>query len=143
MNYMKQVAQMLGVELGEEFKLKDYYNHALDGTFYLDSYGAFKKGYVTPMNNILIDIIAGEIEITKIPKPILDEEEKKYLSGIIKPLRHRVKFITKLHSDRNGTEYICIVTHDSNITTLPDFEKGKMYEGMELNKTYSLEDLDL
>ena len=77
-------------------------------------------------------------------EPILDEEEKKYLSAVIKPFRNRTEVIAKLLDCGEKREYIavgCNTIQDS--FSLPSFEKGTMYKGMELNKEYTLEELGL
>lgn len=80
--------------------------------------------------------------IYEAPKEILDKEEKEYLEAVIRPFRDRVLFISK-YSCVEGYEYICIAIKDDNWTTLPDFESGTMYKGMELNKEYTLDELGL
>lgn len=85
-----------------------------------------------------------EIEI----KDVLDEVEKKYLKSIIRPFKDRVEYIEKKSI---GTLYFIAISIksiaiDCSIETiyLPYFEpKSKMYEGMELNKEYTLKELGL
>lgn len=72
---------------------------------------------------------------------ILDETEKRYLRGVIRPFRDKVKFISK-ESNYNGTEYIEINLEDSS-GLLPDFEEYTMYKNMKVNKEYTLEELEL
>lgn len=86
-----------------------------------------------------------KIEVKK-KEPILDEEEKKYLSAVIRPFRNRVKNIMKHFS--GDYEYICIflkhMEKDFNEDIcLPYFKANKMYKGMKLNKKYTLEELGL
>jgi len=74
---------------------------------------------------------------------ILDEKEKEYLSNIVKPFRDKVKHIQKLQSSTDKREYIEIkIRHDADIN-LPYFNENTMYKGMELNKHYTLEELDI
>ena len=73
---------------------------------------------------------------------ILDKEEKEYLEAVIRPFKDRVSFISK-YSCVEGYEYICIHIKDDTFTTLPDFELGTMYKGMELDKIYFLDELGL
>lgn len=142
MNYMEQVANMLGVELEEEFKLNDSddykYKITKDGMF---MYSGFASDWFSA-NHILLGVFFGKYEIKK---PILDDVEKEYLSGVIKPWRERVVGIVK--SDTGIYQYIGIITRDTNKNIvymyLPSFKKGTMYKGMEVNKKYSLEDLEL
>lgn len=71
---------------------------------------------------------------------ILDEEEKEYLSAVIRPFRDRVKYIRKISSAR---EYITVLLEDNDVLTFPYFEKGTMYEGMDADKKYTLKELGL
>ena len=82
-----------------------------------------------------------EIEV-EIPD-ILDDAEKEYLSAVIKPFRKRVDSIMKI-SDPLGyeKEYIFIKL-DEDSFSLPYFEAGTMYQGMELERAYTLEELGL
>ena len=81
---------------------------------------------------------------------ILDEEEKKYLSAVIKPFREKVKYIKKVDTcwgcNRNY-EYLSgeVCNKDDVVDTfaLPYFPKGSMYKNMELGKEYSLKELGL
>lgn len=75
---------------------------------------------------------------------ILDEQEKKYLSAVIKPFREDVKCIMKFKRYPVEKEFIRICMKDNyDNCTLPDFEKGTMYKGMERGKEYTLEELGL
>ena len=85
----------------------------------------------------------GTLEIKNgyiVEKEILDEEEKEYLSNVIKPFRDKVKFIVK--KDFYSKEYIAICLPDEDIG-FPSFEKGTMYKGMEERRGYTLEELGL
>lgn len=74
---------------------------------------------------------------------ILDETEKKYLSAVIRPFKKRVDSIMKI-SDPLGyeKEYIFIKL-DEDSFSLPYFKTGTMYQGMELERAYTLEELGL
>lgn len=89
-----------------------------------------------------------EIEI----KDVLDEVEKKYLKSIVIPFKDRVVSIEKKKNiNSEGTFYYIgiIVKHIaidrfSEAIYLPYFKpESKMYEGMELNKEYTLKELGL
>ena len=80
--------------------------------------------------------------IYEAPKPILDKEEKKYLSAVIEPFRNQVVVIEKSHSMMGNTEYLYIKLKGQGFT-LPYFLEGTMYKGMKLNCGYSLEELGL
>ena len=76
-------------------------------------------------------------------------KEKEYLSAVIKPFRDRILSIYKF--ELSGYEGIGIELKfpkversvDVDAMTLPSFEIGTMYKGMELAKEYSLEELGL
>ena len=73
-------------------------------------------------------------------KPILTEEEKAYLSAVIKPFRDKVQYIAKYSY---ASEWITIKIIDDSKLTFPSFEKGAMYKGMEEAKEYTLKELGL
>lgn len=74
-------------------------------------------------------------------KEILDEVEKEYLNGVIKPFKKKVVSISKADNIRN--EYLKFnVLGEPNIM-FPDFKKGTMYTGMKSGKEYSLKELGL
>lgn len=91
-----------------------------------------------------------EIEIET---DILSEKEKEYLKSIIKPFKDRVEYIEKkisMNCTGSTFYYITIATKSivndniMEITALPYFNlESKMYEGMELNKEYTLKELGL
>ena len=79
-------------------------------------------------------------------EPILDEEERKYLSAVIKPFRKEETTIMK-RKEYSGCEFVRIAIEwkegSIDYIEFPSFEKGTMYKGMELNKEYTLEELGL
>lgn len=81
-----------------------------------------------------------EIDIT-VPE-ILDDVEKRYLSAVIRPFRKRVDYIMKSSNSCCDKEYI-FIRLDDDFLSLPFFEAGTMYQGMELEKVYTLEELGL
>lgn len=83
-------------------------------------------------------------------EPILDEAEKRYLKGVIRPFRVDVKYIVKYggHFSSRAYEEIAVRYQDKRCGDaysfiLPKFEKGTMYKGMEVNRHYTLEELGL
>ena len=82
---------------------------------------------------------------------ILDEEEKKYLSAVIKPFRDRVKYIYKTNEINDCSQIISIYMerydYEENLRCeymdLPHFKKDTMYKNMEAGKKYTLEELGL
>lgn len=103
----------------------------------------------------------GKVKIIKLPKPILTKEEKEYLSNIInheyfvnvllifmgvKLWENRISIMKKSDSCFGGTELISIEVESGKGPThidLPPFKEGTMYKGMEIDKYYTLEELDL
>ena len=79
-------------------------------------------------------------------KPIiLTDNEKAYLSAVIKPFRKDVEWIERMDNsfvNGNQHQFLCIsLTND--YCCLPLFKKDTMYKGMEVNKRYTLEELGL
>lgn len=88
-----------------------------------------------------------EIEI-EIPD-IITKEEKKYLENVIKPLKNKVRSITKRQSENSTIAYIHISIDNSDIDcsfdniTLNYSKADTAYANMELNREYKLEELGL
>lgn len=74
---------------------------------------------------------------------ILTEKEKDYLSAIIKPWKNKIKFIEKFEDTYDKERILIWIIGDCRNIYLPQFEKGKMYKGIETDKEYTLEDLGL
>lgn len=77
---------------------------------------------------------------------ILDEEEKRYLSGIIKPFRNQVRSIRKVISgcfENSAWIAIDIASKNPRPINLPYFNINTMYTGMEGEKVYTLKELGL
>ena len=109
-NKIKEVAQLLGLELEEEFRLEgasNRYKLTKDGLMWLPSDS--DKWYFSVIIN---ELILGKYKIIKLPKPILDDVEREYLGNIIKPFRDRVIYIAKAETVKtyspNAKVYECI-----------------------------------
>ena len=76
-------------------------------------------------------------------KEILDETEKRYLKGVIRPFRSKVLQIAKKYDCFTELEYIKITIKDDASLEFPSFSKNTMYKNMEINKKYTLEELGL
>lgn len=82
-------------------------------------------------------------------EPILDDVEKRYLKGVIRPFRNRIVFVRKDY--HNGSIGACeqIVIRVESVTSsiadipLPFFKAGEMYKGMKMYKEYTPEELGL
>lgn len=146
-NKMAEVAKLLGVELDEEFRLKD-----VNGVNSLYGFKLTKEGLQCKWKNsskwnssgLLEDFITGHYQISKKTNPILDPAEKKYLSAVIRPFRNSVVAIIKCEYD-NYYEFIQIEVNQEmfEYVNLPNFKKDIMYKGMKIDKGYTLEELGL
>ena len=145
-NKMKEVAQLLGVEIGEEFKIEGHsgnvkYRLTEEGLEYV-SWGNWFS-----ISSTLNCVLNGEYKVVKIPKPVLDDVEKKYLSYVIKPFRNSVKYFYKYPCGANGNYEAIIAKIEAygycDCLDFPKFKKGCKYKGNELTKQYSREELGL
>lgn len=84
-------------------------------------------------------------------KEILDAEEKKYLSNVIKPFRDRVNLIRKSSSKLADDIHYKVIEISikslipywkNEVIVLPAF-KSNLYSDMEIGKEYTLEELGL
>ena len=149
MNHMEEVAHMLGLELNEKFR----FTSVAAGLFpydlrftkkKLEIYDLELKVWFDAAFETLCSLLNGEYEVVKLTKSILTEEERDYLSSVIKPFREKVQHISKL-SSKDG-ESICIdIRYDweEDSILLPRFAAGTLYKGMEIGKEYSVKDLGL
>lgn len=144
-NVMSEVAKLLGVELEEEFRIK-YDNKAMytlmeDGFFEVISRNTY-------LQRDIDNLLNGEWEVVKIPKPILDKKEKEYLSNVIKPFRDKVISIANYYEESIDKNFIEIEVkqsycNENQYVSLPYFRKGAMYKGMVEYKKYTLAELGL
>lgn len=123
------------MKLEKKVQLYDYAYDVLD----------FASGFTNEEREILKQMHHKKVKLTlELEKPILDDAERKYLSGVIKPFRDRVKCIIKKKSyDYDNREYIVIHAGTHETTPFPYFKNGTMYKNMVINKEYSLEELGL
>ena len=78
---------------------------------------------------------------------VLDEAEREYLKTVLEPFREEVDYVKKIkhHMIDNETynkEYLYIKLYDGEFT-FPDFDPGKMYAGMERDREYKLDELEI
>lgn len=80
-------------------------------------------------------------------EPILGDEERAYLSAVIKPFRDRVKHICKVNFlgvSSSEYQYLFITLSDISYNIdLPIFKRDTMYKGMKPAKDYTPEELGL
>lgn len=133
-NLMKEVAQLLGVELREKFNT--------NATEYNPCYLAEKGLYDCDndlSNDILPYLLTGEFEIQK---PILDDVEKRYLESVLRPFKNRIYSVVKMKiTDDKAFIKVCVYGEPS--INFPYFKKDNMYKGMETNRGYYLKELGL
>ena len=145
MNHMKEVAQLLGVEIGEEFKIEgnpDYRRYKLTEEHLM--YTSDDGWHMMPTT--ISYLLNGKYKVVKIPKPVLDDVEKEYLSTVIKPFRNSVKYFYKFTCANGDYEAIAAKIEAYGYCdglSFPKFKKGSMYTGMELVKEYSIEELGI
>ena len=147
-NKMNEVAALLGIKLEEEFIIEGFsnrYKFSKDGLMYLsDTLG--KWNLSSSKFNMLL---TGEAQIVKLPKPILNSAEKEFLSAIIDSVKDRVIYIKRClggvysgYIDIHLKSYTNAVDGEIVITS-NCFEKETMFNRMEFDRKYSLEELGL
>ena len=89
MNYMKQIAEMLGVELGEEFRMQDHGKDVFsvriseNNVFFIDEDGLFEghKNYFSHLRNeVLTKLLQGKASIVHLPWKPKSGEKVYYVS---------------------------------------------------------------
>lgn len=134
-NKMKEVAKLLGVEMGVPFKIKGLKQnpHRITEEGLIDC-DAFLCGIK------LMKLLKGML---KIEQSILTEKEKCYLENVLRPFKDKVEFIRKVCEYSKSQDYIHIGIKNDFDIDFPNFQQGTMYRGMEENKAYTLEKLGL
>lgn len=140
MNHMKEIAQLLGVEIGEEFKIEGHSDNSIyklteENIEYLSC------GHWFSISSTLNKLLNGQYKVAKMP--ILDDVERKYLANVIRPFRNRIKYICKNNNEDGDTEFLDVQLDGNDFMAFPNFKKGSMYKNMELNKGYALWELGL
>ena len=155
MNHMEEVAHMLGLELNENFRFKSRlidlstyeFKFTEDYLMYYHTEGDYwnKASFDT-----LCNLLNGKYTIISLPKFILSEKEKKYLSDFIDPFKSQVTYIEKRYlKDFKGNEkeFISIGIKENEKywrqMELPLYDAGKYYKGMNTSEHYTLEELGL
>lgn len=140
MNHMKEVAQLLGLEIGEEFRIE---GHSSNNIYRLteENIEYLSCGHWFSISSTLNKLLNDQYKVAKMP--ILDDVERKYLANVIKPFRNRIKHFYKYPCANGDSEAIAAITKDFDYLDFPRFKKGSMYKGMELEKSYTLEELGL
>ena len=104
----------------------------------------------TPIISLSVtEILADDWEIIK--EPVLDKQEKKYLENFLRPYTKKYEKITIKKVSLYGWDFTIRIDFFAfkdgglnDFLTLPLFNKDEhMYEGMEVDKLYTLEELGL
>lgn len=99
--------------------------------------------YMSIFNHIFKDIKPG-CEPIRFRGPILDDTEREYLKAVFKPFHHDIECVKKIRYRDDQFEFIEATMNDHEIgMVFPDFEIAKMYTGMNPDKAYTLEELDI
>ena len=80
------------------------------------------------------------------PLSVLTEKEKERLLYVIEPFKDKIKYIYKYSCGKGDFETIVAMCTNGNCHVsfnFPAFKKGSMYKSMEIEKKYTLEELDL
>lgn len=140
-NHIKEIVQMLGVELGEEFRIDGHSRiHRLTEENCMEWYDEDENLWESTGLNLVL-LLLGKAEIEKIPN-ILTKEEKIILRKVIHPYRKQVSCILKVKK-RKDYEFIFIGLIGGKHLELPEFENGTMFSGLKLEEGYSIEELGL
>lgn len=141
-NKMKEVAELLGVEIDKPFNIKGY---KLNPCKLTNERIINNRGDMITMS--FFKLLTGKLEVEQV---ILDDVERRYLENVLKPFKDRILFAKKttIYNTDSDYEYVCfkVVTPDNedyNYLILPYFIKGTMYKEMKIDKDYSLEELGL
>lgn len=93
------------------------------------------------LNIIKVERPTGYETVFKRKEDILNEAEKKYLSGVIRPFRDEIRGIVK--EKLNDKNWISIDFKNDACMDFPNLDKKEDYKNMEAGKLYSLEELGL
>lgn len=106
-NLIPEIARMLGVELGEEFKLKDKQDNCVSAELYKFSEDSLlyryqdQDGYYTALSLTLYHLFRGDYEVIKLPwKPKKDDDYYTFSFGGFS----EEQIIVKLHWDAHPCE---------------------------------------
>ena len=148
MNHMEELAHMLSLELNENFHVKLDPDVTLESDYRFTEKGLMRyhkiyEEWEYAIYDTFLHLLDGKYEVVKIPESILTEQEKLYLSTVIKSYRKKVEYICKLTYHEYDKEYLYISLNNGTTTHLPDFDTNAMYKGMELGRRYSLMELGL
>lgn len=118
----------------------DYFENAISG--FANEY--IKRDFKIIDSGKIIKIEEPKYTTVYESKPeILDETEKRYLRGVIRPFRDKIRGIAKKIDGFKEENFISMEVMNDIDINLPSFKKDTMYKGMKINKVYTLEELGL
>ena len=107
--------------------------------------------YISYFNHLFSAIQWEDEEPTRISDiynpPVLSDEEREYLTAALKPFHEKVKYVEKIvesvSSDKGwrDKEHLFVAFYGRGMISMPDFDAGEMYSGMEPDRAYSLDEL--
>lgn len=119
----------------------------------IDEKGINVNGLSSYKENLTEEVGMSKLDIIKVERStgyetvferkeeILDEVEKEYLRGVIRPFRKDIEKIRKNPSSEG--EYLIIIFKDDDTMSFKNFKKGTMYKNMKIHEEYTLEELGL
>ena len=146
-NKMSEVAKLLGLKLDEEFTIKGVNSSYRFKLTMAGLMSSWKNSSKWNSSGLLEEFITGHYQISKEKiNSVLDTDEKRYLTNIIKPFKDQVIAIAKRSA--NYGEFIDIMIDEGEIGDcgniyLPYFKPGSMYKGMKVGREYTLDQLGL
>lgn len=152
-NYVKELASIFGLEVGEEFMVRhndypEYYRYRLRFdeenllSYYSLKCSKWSECYMSPLESMIL----GEVDIIK---SILTLEEREYLENFLYPFKDNVCYIKKKITplmDYNHNLLVRLLFEDKQwCIDVPPTEKNTMlkFDGMCIDKAYSLQELGL
>lgn len=99
--------------------------------------------YSAPSNFIIYSFEEVDFSVKKF---LLDCIDRKYFNNFLRPFRDNIQCIIKMQTFSSIYEYIKIIYFKDSRASyiyLPIFKPGTMFKKLELDKQYTLEDLDL
>lgn len=109
----------------------------------------YLRSKVYSQTDIVAVIEYGSQEAVYIEPQILDYQESEFLRSVIKPFRKRVAYIMLEPTSKPYDAYLSIHLYSNDkssadeVIKLPNFTYTTIYQGLELNKPYTLSDLKL
>jgi len=142
----KRIKDLTEEELERYLNYYGYLSSYKDNEKFVESIFMLKDRYLHGKPILNDEFLNTEIDI---PQPrILDKEEHDYLRAAIKP--YKVEYIKKTEAG-NGSQFIQIVVVNSSVYrglqaedwSMLYFKPNSMYKGMEVDRHYTIEELEL